>query len=60
VFKPALVELAVSVLAPITGEMKRLMDDPAHIDGILKDGSARANVIAEKTMKDVREIIGFL
>ena len=60
VFKPALVELAVSVLAPITTEMKRLMDDPSHVDGILKDGSARANVLAEKTMTDVREIIGFL
>ena len=60
VFKPALVELAVEVLAPITTEMKRLMDDPSHIDGILKDGSARANVLAEKTMTDIREIIGFL
>ena len=60
VFKPALVELAVTVLSPITGEMKRLMDDPSHIDGILKDGSARANVLAEKTMADVREIIGFV
>ena len=60
VFKPALVDLAVNVLAPITAEMSRLMNDPSHIDGILKDGSARANVLAEKTMTDVREIIGFL
>ncbi|MCY0093085.1 tryptophan--tRNA ligase [Hoeflea ulvae] len=59
-FKPALVELAVEVLAPITSEMTRLMDDPGHIDAILKDGSARANVLAEKTMSDVREIIGFV
>jgi tryptophanyl-tRNA synthetase len=60
VFKPALAELAVTVLAPITGEMQRLMDDPSHIDAILKDGSERANVIAHNTMRDVREIIGFL
>ncbi|WP_394691146.1 tryptophan--tRNA ligase [Hoeflea sp.] len=60
VFKPALAELAVSVLAPITGEMQRLTDDPSHIDTILKDGSERANAIAENTMRDVREIIGFL
>lgn len=60
VFKPALVELAVAVLGPITSEMQRLMDDPSHIDAILKDGSARANVLAEKTMTDVRDIIGFL
>ena len=59
-FKPTLVDLAVEVLAPITVEMKRLMEDPSHIDAILKDGSARANAIAGKTMADVREIIGFL
>jgi tryptophanyl-tRNA synthetase len=60
VFKPALAELAVTVLAPITTEMQHLMGDPSHIDGILKDGSQRANAIAQKTLADVREIIGFL
>ncbi|WP_417425712.1 tryptophan--tRNA ligase [Hoeflea sp.] len=59
-FKPALADLAVSVLEPITTEMQRLMADPSHIDAILKDGSQRANAIAEKTMADVREIIGFV
>jgi tryptophanyl-tRNA synthetase len=48
------------VLEPITSEMQRLMDDPSHIDAILRDGSARANEIAHNTMRDVREIIGFL
>lgn len=60
VFKPALAELAVTVLSPITGEMRRLLDDPAHIDSVLKDGSERAGVIAEATMKDLRAIIGLL
>jgi tryptophanyl-tRNA synthetase len=59
-FKPALADIAVTVLEPITSEMQRLMDDPSHIDAILRDGSARANEIAENTMGDVREIIGFL
>ncbi len=40
VFKPALVDLAVHVLSPITGEMRRLMADPGHIDTVLRDGSA--------------------
>jgi hypothetical protein len=26
--------------------MQRLMDDPSHIDAILKDGAERANAIA--------------
>ena len=59
-FKPALSELAVAQLSPITAEMRRLLDDPGHIDAVLKDGSERACAIAEKTMKDVHEIVGLL
>ena len=59
-FKPALADLAVSVLAPITAEMRRLNDDPGHIDAVLKNGGERAGAIAQKTMKDVHEIVGLL
>lgn len=60
VFKPALADLAVEKLAPIAGEMRRLMADPGHIDAVLRDGGDRARAIAETTMKDVRNIIGLL
>jgi tryptophanyl-tRNA synthetase len=60
VFKPALVDLAVNVLSPITEEMRRLMDDTSHIDAILRDGGDRARTRAEKTMKEVRDILGFV
>jgi tryptophanyl-tRNA synthetase len=60
VFKPALIELAVNVLSPITSEMRRLMADTSHIDAILRDGGARARARAEVTMKEVRDIVGFL
>ncbi|WP_337268006.1 tryptophan--tRNA ligase [Oryzifoliimicrobium ureilyticus] len=59
-FKPALVDLAVNHLAPITSEMRRLMDDTAHIDAILRKGGERARERAEAVMKDVRDIVGFL
>ncbi|MCR9137283.1 MAG: tryptophan--tRNA ligase [Alphaproteobacteria bacterium] len=59
-FKPALSELAVSVLSPISTQMRSLLDDPAYIDGVLADGGERAGEIAEKTMKDVKAIIGLL
>lgn len=59
-FKPALAELAVAKLAPITNEMRRLVADPAHIDSVLKDGGERARAHAEKTMQHVRDIVGFL
>jgi len=60
VFKPALADLAVTVLAPIAEEMRRLMADPGYIDSFMADGAERATVIAEATMKDVRRIVGFL
>lgn len=59
-FKAALVELAVGSLAPIAGEMRRLLADPGHIDGILSDGADRAATIAEPIMRDVKDITGFV
>jgi tryptophanyl-tRNA synthetase len=59
-FKPALAELAVSVLAPMADEMRRLLDDLETIDAVLRDGAERARVIAEDTMTEVRRIVGFI
>ena len=59
-FKPALADLAVAQLAPMSGEMRRLIEDTTTIDGILRDGGERAAAIAEKTMHDVRRIVGFI
>ena len=60
VFKPALADLAVSVLAPIADEMRRLVGDRAEMDRILRDGAGRATAIAEATMQQVRQIVGFV
>jgi tryptophanyl-tRNA synthetase len=59
-FKEALTELAVAKLGPIGAEMKRLMAEPAHIDAVLNDGSARARTMAAETMRGVRDIVGFV
>ncbi|MEE8333106.1 MAG: tryptophan--tRNA ligase [Alphaproteobacteria bacterium] len=59
-FKPALSELAVEKLAPICGEMRRLMDDPAYIDGVLARGATRARAIAQPVLDEVYAAVGFL
>ncbi len=59
-FKAALVDLAVARLGPIGTEMKRLMQDPAHLDGVLVDGANRARAIAAETMDAVKDIVGFV
>ncbi len=58
-FKSALADLAVEKLAPMTARMAELMADPAQIDAILRDGSAKANALAEKTLEETRDIMGF-
>jgi tryptophanyl-tRNA synthetase len=59
-FKNALVELCVSKLAPIAGEMKRLTADPGYVDSVLVDGAERARMIAAETMQTTRDVVGFI
>ncbi|WGV14530.1 tryptophan--tRNA ligase [Fuscovulum ytuae] len=59
-FKPALADLAVAKLEPITLEMNRLMQDPAEIDRILGQGAARADAIARPIVDQVYDIIGMI
>ncbi len=60
VFKPALAELAVSHLTPITAEMSRLMADPAEIDRVLGDGANRAAALAEPILAETYARVGLL
>ena len=60
IFKPALADLAVEQLAPMSNEMRRLIDDTTTIDAILRDGADRARELAAATMLDVRNIVGFI
>src|SRR3984957_8934999 len=58
-FKPALTDLVVSRLAPVTARMRGLMADPGQIDRILADGAERAQAIAEPILADTKRIVGF-
>jgi len=58
-FKPALADLAVEKLAPMTARMSELMGDTAQMNAILKTGNEKAAAIAEKTVADVRDAMGF-
>ena len=58
-FKPALADLAVAKLAPVSEAMRRFLADPAEIDRILAKGAARAREVAAPTVAEVRDIVGF-
>ncbi|MEM9724620.1 MAG: tryptophan--tRNA ligase, partial [Pseudomonadota bacterium] len=57
-FKPALTDLAIAQLAPIGAEMRRLLDDPGHIDAVLADGAERAAAIAEPILEEAHRLVG--
>lgn len=59
-FKPALAEVAVEVLSPITKRMADYMADPAEIDRILGDGADRAEAIARPILHRAQEIMGMI
>ena len=59
-FKPALAELATEVIAPISVEMRRLLQDVGEIDNQLAKGARRAQAIAEPILDEVKQIIGFV
>jgi tryptophanyl-tRNA synthetase len=59
-FKPALADLAVAHLAPITARMAGYMADPAEIDRLLGAGAERAAALAEPILARTYEIVGLV
>jgi tryptophanyl-tRNA synthetase len=59
-FKPALAELTVEKLAPLTARYNELRRDSAHLDSVLRAGAERAAAIARPVLAEVHETIGFL
>ncbi|WP_300527634.1 tryptophan--tRNA ligase [Maricaulis sp.] len=58
-FKPALAEVAVEYLAPISDEYRRLISDTTEIDRILAKGAERANAVAAPVVAEAKKVIGF-
>ena len=59
VFKPALAELAVSQIAPISAEMNKLLTQEDEIDAVLEKGAAQAQAIAVPILAEVKKLVGF-
>ena len=58
VFKPALAEVVVDGLSPVTKSFNEWLADPAAIDAVLAAGAEKASAIAQPVMEEVRDIIG--
>ncbi len=58
-FKPALADLSVAKLSPLTKRMGELLKDTAEIDRILRKGNEKADAIASKVVAETRDLMGF-
>jgi tryptophanyl-tRNA synthetase len=59
-FKDALANLLIDKLTPIASETRRLMNDPAHLDHLLRQGADRAAAIATPIVTEAERLVGFL
>ena len=58
-FKEKLSEAIIEKIEPISKEIKKLLNDEKYLDTILLDGSIKADKIASKKIKEIKELVGF-
>ena len=58
--KTKLAEILIGEITPVGKEIQKLLDDKTHLKGILKNGSEKANIIAEENLKNIRDIVGLI
>ena len=58
--KKELADLLISEITPVGKEIKKLLDDKAYLEQILKKGKENANIIAEENLKNIREKVGLI
>lgn len=59
VLKSELGELLVEKIVPIGNEINKLKQDELYLISILEEGKEKAKVIAEKNLKEIKNIMGF-
>ena len=59
-FKKKLSDALIATICPIGKKIKELNKDKHQLLGILRDGTAKAKVIADKNLKEIKEIVGFI
>jgi len=58
-FKEKLSETLIETIDPISKEIKKLLNDENYLDKILLEGSDKANKIALKKIKEIKDLVGF-
>jgi tryptophanyl-tRNA synthetase len=58
--KKDLADLVVEFVTPFRDRTFELLEDKGQLDAILREGAERANAVAERTLEDVYDRVGFV
>ena len=58
-FKIELSDVLVEKIEPISKKIKELLNDEKYLDTILLEGSKKADTVASKKIKEIKELVGF-
>lgn len=59
-FKPLLSDAVVEHLRPLQAKYKELTNEPQFLDSVLAKGASTASEVAQRTVEDVRDALGYL
>lgn len=59
-FKPLLTETVIAALEPIQTKYHDIMANPDYLDQVLREGREKADTVANATLKQVKDALGFL
>lgn len=57
-YKQRLAEVIIEKLSPIRAQVLKYQKNPKYISDVLHSGASKAAIIAEKTMTEVRSLVG--
>ena len=58
--KKNLADILINEITPVGKEIKKLLNDKSHLIAVLKKGSAKAHIIAEENLKNIRDKVGLI
>ena len=57
--KNKLSEALVEVICPVGKEIKKLLNDKSFLEKTLKEGTEKARFVAERNLKEIKNVVGF-
>ena len=57
--KNKLSEALVEVICPVGKEINKILQDKSFLEKVLKEGTEKASVIAERNLKEIKNVVGF-